>query len=663
MRNTRGIGVNMKSTPVKWLLFIFVLLGFFASSMVSLVFPLSVPSHAQQTDAAPFISVQKVTPFVAPGGTWSVELRTGGVPANAQVSTSIHGRVVGRANLERTIAGEQLGGVVTTLPSYELSQRVQDNRLTIAIPIAGATPIANAISLTEVGIYPVEILFSANNREVARVVVHLIRLPEATATTPPLNVSLVADIEEQLEIEKNTAVLTSEQKEHAEQLLALVANEGAAVPLSLSLSPFTLSQLQLSESTLTQLRNRDILRLPYTSVESGNLVAGGLGATLQESFQQGASTLRSLTGKAPVESIGFVSDYTTAESLQSLTQLGMTKFVVEANALGIVNDNAALTTPFRIETAQQQSYSAIANDIGAALQLLFGNDPVLRAQNGLAMLTMLAVNADGTGRNVALKIPSGIEAETLQVFLAGLTAANGSAGGTTGAPLITATALNDQSFTATTSSRVRKWTSLPIVPINSYADAWNQTQKDIAGLTSMFAGEAATGENLLRQSLTSANVGLSTADRLRLLNGVNQNVSQQASQVSLPNSQRIRLASSNGKIPIVLTNASSSEAKVRLQLNSPKLEFPQGATVDAVLPPSGTTTVEVAVSLRASGAFPLDVTLSSPDGRLTVATSRIEVRSTSISGFGLALSVGAGIFLAVWWIRHWRSSRKEKATA
>jgi len=663
MRKTRDAHAIVKSTPMKWLLFIVVFLGLFAGSFLSIVLPYSIASQAQQADSAPFITVQKVTPFVAPGGTWSVELRTGGVPANAQVSTSIHGRVVGRANLERTIAGEQLGGVVTTLPSYELSQRAQDNLLTIAVPIAGTTPLPNAISLTEVGIYPVEILFSSNNREVARVVVHLIRLPEATTTTTPLNVSLVADIEEQLEIEKNTAVLTAEQKEHAEQLLALLANEGASVPLSLSLSPFTLSQLQLSENTIAQLRSRDILRMPYTSIESGNLVASGLSEILQDSFQQGAITMRSLTGKTPVEPIGFVSDYTTPESLQVLTQLGMKKFIVESNALGVVNDNAALTSPFRIETSDQQSYPAIASDIGSALQLLFGNDPVLRAQNGLAMLTMLAVNTDGVSRNVALKIPSGIDTETLRVFLDGLSAANGNGSGAIGAPLLAASALNDQSFTATETSRVRKWTSLPIVPLTDYADAWNQTQKDIAGLASMFAGEVTGVESLLRQALTSATVGLSNSDRLRLLNGVDQNVSQQASQVSLPRSQRIRLASSNGKIPIVLTNASTSEAKVRLQLNSPKLEFPQGETVDAVLPPSATTTVEVEVSLRASGAFPLDVTLSSPDGRLTVATSRIEVRSTSISGYGLALSVGAGIFLAIWWIRHWRSSRREKTTA
>lgn len=657
MRKRRIIPFMTKSKPAQWLLFFAAFFAF----VLSTLFPYSPVSHAQQTETAPFVSVERVTPFVAPGGTWTIVLRNSGVPTNAQVSTSIHGRVVGRANLERTIAGEQLGGVVTTLPSFSLAERIQDNSLTIAIPIAGTIPALNSVTLPEVGIYPVEILFSANNREVARVVVQLIRIPEATTTTSPLSVSLVADIEEQIQIdEQNKGFLEPEQKANAEQLLTLLANESEGIPIAIAISPFTLSQLQLSENTLTQLRNREILRLPYSPLESGNLVASGLSSVVQSSYVQGAETLNSIFNKAPVTTIGFVSDYTTPESLSSLAQLGMSKFVVESSALNVVNDITALTTPFRIESSQPQSYPAMANDIGAALQLLLGNDPVLRAQNGLAMLTMLTVNQNETGRSVALKIPSGIESETLSFFLAGLRSANGSASGTLGTPLLSATALSDQSFAATANSRIRKWTSLPNVPLTNYVDAWNQTQKDIDGLQSMFPNKGSNSDELQKQSLTSATVGLSTGDRLRLLNGVDQNVSQTASQISLPPSQRIRLASSSGKIPIVLTNESTSAASVRLQLNSPKLEFPQGATVDTVLPPSATTTVEVEVSLRASGAFPLDVTLSSPDGRLTVASSRIEVRSTSISGYGLALSVGAGIFLAIWWVRHWRSSRREK---
>jgi len=34
------------------------------------------------------------------------------------------------------------------------------------------------------------------------------------------------------------------------------------------------------------------------------------------------------------------------------------------------------------------------------------------------------------------------------------------------------------------------------------------------------------------------------------------------------------------------------------------------------------------------------------------------VRSTAVSGVGLVLSIGAGLFLVVWWARHWHRTRR-----
>jgi hypothetical protein len=54
----------------------------------------------------------------------------------------------------------------------------------------------------------------------------------------------------------------------------------------------------------------------------------------------------------------------------------------------------------------------------------------------------------------------------------------------------------------------------------------------------------------------------------------------------------------------------------------------------------------------------MDVRVTSPDGALLLDRSTFDVRSTAISGVGLVLSVGAGLFLAVWWARNWRKSRR-----
>ncbi len=68
----------------------------------------------------------------------------------------------------------------------------------------------------------------------------------------------------------------------------------------------------------------------------------------------------------------------------------------------------------------------------------------------------------------------------------------------------------------------------------------------------------------------------------------------------------------------------------------------------------------VPVEARTSGDFPLFIELRSPDDRLTVATARLTVRSTFLSGVGVLVSAGAGLFLCGWWARHWRSVRRDR---
>ena len=118
------------------------------------------------------------------------------------------------------------------------------------------------------------------------------------------------------------------------------------------------------------------------------------------------------------------------------------------------------------------------------------------------------------------------------------------------------------------------------------------------------------------------------------------------------------LTSSSGLIPLTIENRLSVRARVRIVFNSPKLDFPDGPVVEQVLEPATTTRIDVAVTTKASGAFPLDVAIRSADNAIPVASTRFTVRSTSVSGFGLFISIGAGLFLLLWWIRHFRTSRR-----
>jgi hypothetical protein len=98
---------------------------------------------------------------------------------------------------------------------------------------------------------------------------------------------------------------------------------------------------------------------------------------------------------------------------------------------------------------------------------------------------------------------------------------------------------------------------------------------------------------------------------------------------------------------------------VRIELDSDQLEFPDGDVMTETLQPGGTP-IRIPVRTRASGAFPLIIVVTSPDGSVVLERTRFDIRSTAVSGVGLVLSIGAGLFLALWWARHWRKTRRSR---
>src|SRR3546814_19258589 len=52
--------------------------------------------------------------------------------------------------------------------------------------------------------------------------------------------------------------------------------------------------------------------------------------------------------------------------------------------------------------------------------------------------------------------------------------------------------------------------------------------------------------------------------------------------------------------------------------------------------------------------------MTSPDGGITLASATHTVQSTAVSGAGLVLSIGALLFLVVWWARHCHKTRRSR---
>ena len=71
-------------------------------------------------------------------------------------------------------------------------------------------------------------------------------------------------------------------------------------------------------------------------------------------------------------------------------------------------------------------------------------------------------------------------------------------------------------------------------------------------------------------------------------------------------------------MPLTIRSTSPTPLQVRVLVTSPKLDFPDGAAQIVTLD-TANTTVTFKVKARASGTFPLDVKVTSPDGTLPIA--------------------------------------------
>ena len=122
--------------------------------------------------------------------------------------------------------------------------------------------------------------------------------------------------------------------------------------------------------------------------------------------------------------------------------------------------------------------------------------------------------------------------------------------------------------------------------------------------------------------------------------------------------QTVTLTSRSGRIPVSIRNRMGIPARVRLQLSSDRLEFPEGAQIEVELEQE-VTTVQVPVQARTTGSFQMAVAITSPDGVLAVTAAQVTIRSTAVSSVGVVLSIGAGLVLLTWWLRHWRDRRRD----
>jgi hypothetical protein len=164
-----------------------------------------------------------------------------------------------------------------------------------------------------------------------------------------------------------------------------------------------------------------------------------------------------------------------------------------------------------------------------------------------------------------------------------------------------------------------------------------------------------------RRTLVAGAADLSESDQIAYLDAVRASIEAEVAKVQTPPRQTINFTARDGVVSLTIRNTTGYPVNVLVRLQGEKLEFPgheNGVLAETLS--AETTRVSLNVRTRASGDSPLDVTVTAPDGHLLIGRTRVTVRSTAFSGVGIILSVGAGTFLAWWWLRHAVAVRRER---
>jgi hypothetical protein len=635
------------------------------------------------------ITLAGQTPFARPDEGLQLAFDLAGPANGLDVAVIVHRAVTSRTEFNQNLVGRGFGAVEGRLsqPATDLATNESGQRV-VALGVQGpasatALPEPTRVVPGRSGIYPTEVQLLRSGTVVDRFVTPLVVV---AAGLSPLTMAWVWRFDATPAHQPDGTVRKPAGKAMGPSgrlVRTAQAAAGTDVHLTLAPTPETLtawSALAQQEehqpggppsdgavAGLTALksatsRGHQVLRSPFVPIDIAGFLEAGLPGEIDAEFGRGADDQRQVLGDLPPAPATLLAPgpLNTA-ALARLRQYGAERLVFPPEALEPREQRLTPGYPFAVGS-RGKPYPAAVTDPDLA-RLLDGDEPpALRAARFLAGLSLVALEAPGESRGVVVVSPEEWDppAPLLDAVLRGLK----------DNPAVIPATL-DEYFANVAPEQAGGRTLV----------------RDLASGRATDPGDADTIKLLRRQlaawgGVVEANSDwLDTADRTILLSratvlqrddrgdrkspteylrGTDKLLKGITAKVRGPKGQRVTLTSRRASIPISLLNGTGRPLQVRVRIESDQLRFLDGAERFVTLS-SQNTTERFRVESRSTGAFPLEITVTSPDGLLTINTSELTVRSTVVSGVGAVLTAGAGLFLLVWWGNDLRRSRRRRS--
>lgn len=582
-------------------------------------------------------------------------------PDQVMVVVDVLTRVSTRSELTRSFAPDyqsyfQAGGVVaSTLAALNPDP---SGTIDLRIPVT-------ALHLARSGVYPVsvELRPRRGGASLGRLITPLV-FTSGPISGDKLDVAWIVPIH----APPGTGSTPLTSAEDA-RLTTLVNALGVHPKLSLTIAPTpdTVDALEGSDPAVVSrlgrsLAGREVLGSTWVPMPMASMLAAGLSDQVSLSLTRGTDVLASRLGTSVAGQTWVFDGPVDQDALSFVRGAQFDRIVLPEADLNPNPFRFTLAQPFEVAGKDNTRVRAAAADDGLAAHFNDAPDQVLAAHQLLADLTQIYEDAPATMRGVVIDTPRGWapSGAFLDAWMSGLETSPVLNAVTVGAYFAAVAPVNGPGAQPLVRDLVINGDAIRGVAGGLLAADQRATREQLDALASTLPLDTPVYPRLERDLLVVPSVDLSPPERRNRLDAVIAAIRAQTRLISLPLARTITLTERRGRLPITIISQSDEPIHVLLRVESDKLRFPLAKTSGAATFSEdlhkGANLLDLLVEARSSGTFPLHITVLSPKGGLVIQQTTFTVQSTALSGVGVFLSVGAALFLMIWWGRHaWRS--------
>ena len=554
-------------------------------------------------------------------------------------------------------------------------------RVDVAIPIEMGVRTKDALQMSATGLYPVSIGLQEDKSVTSQIVTFVERLPQDVTSPLPrenLQIALAGTLNSSVSLQPDGTTVVSDETRSivTDTISALEALPNT--PISLSIRPELIDALNNSSdediALLSRLQASTSLQLlpsTYVDVHPDELVAQQRSDVFTTQLRLGEDVLAAgLPGKSVNRDAWLQTTTLLSEGAQLLRNLGIRTAVLLADSQKTTANGISLfaepTRLVELKLSNSDRMVAAFADIHLSEAITRGSrEPVggayLVAQQILAELKTARseiIDREETmfGRGLILATDSGeLPSLALMTALVSTVASQ---------PDMGFVALDDLLGTMT----VSVMDGLPIsfeLPVADVPKTQADTSlSEFTARVNGFSTMLPDGDERPKLWRRIVNVlpasDLTQSQANAYINAVDTELAAIGGSIVTPSTTTFTLGGRDSSIRLSLRNDNQTDLLVRVHLTSSKLTLPTDDQV-VTLPAGTTTLVEIPVTAKSNGRFPVTLQLFTPLGDITVGSpAKFSARVNALAGLGQLFTGIALLLLLSWWIHHLRREHQRR---